>query len=181
MTAVPPWLIRPLGHDDLPLYRPLRLEALRRHPEAFAASFEEEQDNDQSRMIGDHPSLTLGGFMRDRLVATAGYVVSPRVKQRHRGHVVGVYVAPSCRGSGLAPALLDRLIQQARATGLMVLTLSVTVGNTRRASALSARRIHRLWHRAAWSAHRDTIFRRRTDGLEAARSAVISCHFKVTE
>lgn len=130
MTAVPPWLIRPLGHDDLPLYRPVRLEALRRHPEAFAASFEEEQDNDQSRMIGDHPSLTLGGFMRDELVATAGYVVSLRVKQRHRGHVVGVYVAPQCRGNGLAPALIDRLIQQARATGLTVLTLSVTVGNT---------------------------------------------------
>lgn len=129
MTTDPPWLIRPLTQDDLPLYRPVRLEALRLHPEAFAASFEEEQDNDQSRMIGDHPSLTLGGFVQDRLVATAGYVVSPRIKQRHRGHVVAVYVAVQARGSGLAPALLNRLIQEARATGLLVLTLSVTVGN----------------------------------------------------
>ncbi len=136
MTSGIPWLIRPLGSPDLPLYRPVRLEALRRHPEAFATSFEEERDNDQARMIGEYPSLTLGGFMRDQLVATAGYVVSPRIKQRHRGHVVGVYVAAPARGSGLAPALLDRLIHEARSTGLLILTLSVTVGN------IAARRLY---------------------------------------
>jgi ribosomal protein S18 acetylase RimI-like enzyme len=129
MSHDPPWIIRPLSHDDLPLYRPVRLEALRLHPEAFAASFEEEQDNDQSRMIGEFPSLTLGGFVQGKLVATAGYVVSPRIKQRHRGHVVGVYVAPSCRGTGLAPALIRHLIREAKSTGLLLLTLSVTVGN----------------------------------------------------
>lgn len=29
------FVVRPLGLDDLPLYRPLRLQALRDHPTAF--------------------------------------------------------------------------------------------------------------------------------------------------
>ena len=89
------------------------------------------------RMIGVPPNVSLGGFVGDRLVAMAGYVVSPRVKLRHKGHVVGVYVAPEWRGSGLAPALLGRLVAEARAAGLQILTLSVTVGNP------AARRLYR--------------------------------------
>jgi ribosomal protein S18 acetylase RimI-like enzyme len=115
----------------------VRLRALREHPEAFGSSFEEEHGDDMRRMIGVAPNLSLGGFVGDRLVAVAGYVVPPKVKQRHKGHVVGVYVAPEWRGSGLAPALLGRLIAEARAAGLRMLTLSVTVGNP------AARRLYR--------------------------------------
>jgi ribosomal protein S18 acetylase RimI-like enzyme len=122
-------VIRPLRQDDLPLYRPVRLEALRQHPDAFGSSFEEEQDDDLTRMIGAGPSVTLGGFVGEALAGIAGLVVSPRLKQRHKGHIVGVYVVRSCRRTGLAGALLDRLIQEARASGLVQLTLSVTVGN----------------------------------------------------
>jgi ribosomal protein S18 acetylase RimI-like enzyme len=63
------------------------------------------------------------------LVATAAVVVSPKLKQRHKGHVVGVYVAPPWPGTGLARALTIRLIEEARANGLLGLTLSVTTGN----------------------------------------------------
>ena len=115
----------------------MRLRALREHPEAFGSSVEEEQSDDMRRMIGLAPNVTLGGFVGDALVATAGYVVSPRVKQRHKAHVVGVYVAPDWRRSGLAPALLDRLITEARVAGLRMLTLSVTAGNE------AARRLYR--------------------------------------
>lgn len=112
------------------MYRPVRLEALRQHPEAFGAAWEEEQDSDLSRMIGQPPNLTLGGFAAGALVGTAGFVVSPRIKQRHKGHVVGFYVVPSHRRTGLARHLLDCLIKEARLAGLNVLTLSVSVGNT---------------------------------------------------
>jgi ribosomal protein S18 acetylase RimI-like enzyme len=125
-----PWLIRPLAQGDLPLYAPLRLEALRQHPDAFGSAFEEEQGSDLGRMIGDRPSVTLGGFIGGDLVGTAGLVVSPRVKQRHKGHIVGVYVSQPWRRTGLARALLERLIQEARSSGLILLTLSVTAGNT---------------------------------------------------
>jgi ribosomal protein S18 acetylase RimI-like enzyme len=80
-------------------------------------------------MIGTPPNATWGGFVGDSLAGTAGLVVSGKRKQRHKGHVVGVYAADPWRRAGLGRALLDRLIQEARADGLMLLTLSVTVGN----------------------------------------------------
>jgi ribosomal protein S18 acetylase RimI-like enzyme len=125
-----------LRQSDLPLYRPMRLEALRRHPEAFGSSVEEEQDSDMSRMIGGPPNMTLGGFVNDALVGSLGLVVSPKLKQRHKGHIIGVYVVPEWRRTGLAQALLDRMVKEARSSGLTVLTLSVTAGNA------SARRVY---------------------------------------
>lgn len=118
-----------MRQGDLPLYRPLRLEALRRHPEAFGSSFEEEQGSDLAHLIGAPPNVTLGGFATGALVGSAALVVSLKFKQRHKGHIIGVYVDPAWRRRGLARALLDALIHQARAQGLMLLTLSVTVGN----------------------------------------------------
>jgi ribosomal protein S18 acetylase RimI-like enzyme len=125
-----PWLIRRLGQGDLPLFRALRLKALRQHPNAFGSSFEEEQGSDLARMIGDAPSATYGGFVENRLVASTGLIVSPKIKQCHKGHVVGVYVAPPWRRTGVAGALLDQIVLDARASGLILLTLSVTAGNT---------------------------------------------------
>jgi ribosomal protein S18 acetylase RimI-like enzyme len=127
------WLIRRLTQSDLPAYRPLRLAALRDHPEAFGSSFEEEQADTpeipMSRLIVRPPGITLGGFVTDLLVGTACLAVSPRIKQRHKGHVLAVYVTPEWRGTGLARDLMDDLVGHARATGLITLTLSVTVGN----------------------------------------------------
>jgi ribosomal protein S18 acetylase RimI-like enzyme len=80
-------------------------------------------------MIGEKPNVTLGGFVVDALVGTVALIVPPKLKQRHKGHVVGVYVAPTWRGTGLARALTARLIAEARAGGLILLTLSVTIGN----------------------------------------------------
>jgi ribosomal protein S18 acetylase RimI-like enzyme len=118
-----------LRQDDLPLFKTLRLEGLRQHPEAFGSSVEEEQDSDLSYMIGAKPNVTLGAFARDALVGIVALVVSPKRKQRHKGHVVGVYVAPPWRRTGLAAVLTARLIDEARANGLRLLTLSVTTGN----------------------------------------------------
>jgi ribosomal protein S18 acetylase RimI-like enzyme len=131
-----PWLIRPLRQGDLSLFRPLRLEALRQHPDAFGSSVEDEQDSDMSRWFGEPPNVTLGGFVNDEMVGSAGLIVSPKLKQRHKGHIVGVYVAPGWRRTGLARALLDRLIQEARTSGLVLLTLTVATGN------VSAQRIY---------------------------------------
>ncbi len=45
-------------------------------------------------------------------------------------HVVGTWVAPSLRGTGLAARLLDTLAAHARADGAEQLTLWVMRGNT---------------------------------------------------
>lgn len=122
-------MIRRLQQDDMPLYRPLRLAALLHHPDAFGSSYEEEHDGDLSHLIGEGVNVTLGGFVDQALVGTAGLLVSPKLKQRHKGHIVGIYVAPPWRGTGLARGLLNGLILTARANGLVALSLSVTVGN----------------------------------------------------
>jgi len=122
-------IIRPLLHEDADHVLPLRLEALRLHPEAFGADFSEENRAVLPRLIGQPPALTLGCFDGDALVGMAGLMVSGRVKQRHKGQVFAVYVTPSWRGTGLARAMMRRLIEHAAASGLRSLTLTVTVGN----------------------------------------------------
>ena len=129
MNGGAPWLIRRLRQTDLAQFRELRLQALRLHPEAFGSSFEEEQGSDLAWMIGTPPNATWGGFVAGELAGTAALVVSGKRKQRHKGHVVGVYVAAPWRRAGLGQALLERLIQGARADGLVLLTLSVASGN----------------------------------------------------
>lgn len=107
----------------------MRLAALRNHPEAFGADCQEEAAADLSRLIGAGRSATFGAFQDKHLIGIAGLVVPERIKQRHRGQVVSVYVVPDHRRDGVAAALVDALIVHARAAGLLVLTLSVTVGN----------------------------------------------------
>ena len=136
MSTRPIWLIRPLEQRDLPVFRTLRLQALRDHPDAFGSSFEEEEHDDLSRLIGKPPNLTLGGFVDGEVVGSAGLMVPAKIKQRHKGHIVGVYLVPKVRHSGLAAALMDVLITHARDSKLIVLTLTVTVGNE------SARRLY---------------------------------------
>jgi ribosomal protein S18 acetylase RimI-like enzyme len=118
-----------LRPEDVPLYRTLRLEALQAHPTAFGADTEEDRAGDLSRMIGRPPAVTLGGFVGGVLAGSAGLIVSDRLKQRHKGQVVGVYVMPARRRTGLARAMIDGLIAHGRAAGLVMLTLSVTADN----------------------------------------------------
>jgi GNAT superfamily N-acetyltransferase len=132
LSDPPLWRIRPLTQSDLPAYRPVRLAALRDHPEAFGSSYEEEQGDaleTMGRLIAAPPGITLGGFAADQLAGITSLTVSPRIKLRHKGHITAVYVAPELRGTGLARGLLDGIIMHARAVGLLALTLCVTVGN----------------------------------------------------
>jgi ribosomal protein S18 acetylase RimI-like enzyme len=127
------WQVRKLVPADLSDYRKLRLTALAAHPEAFGSSWEEEAQFDDctfvQRMTQAPPSVALGGFSGPALVGTASMVVQPRVKQRHKGTIYGVYVDPWHRGSGLAQGLMEALLAEARHAGLLLLQLSVTVGN----------------------------------------------------
>ncbi len=123
------WTLRPLGLEDADRLLPLRLEALRKHPEAFGADVSEEGPAVIGRLIGRHPSVTLGGFVGETMVGMAGLAVPDRIKARHKGHVWGFYVTPAFRRSGLSGAMMAVLIEHARRIGLLGLTLTVTVGN----------------------------------------------------
>jgi ribosomal protein S18 acetylase RimI-like enzyme len=125
-------LVRRLIPEDASLFRPLRLAALQRHPEAFGSSHEEEcgqPDAWFARFLGGPPGGAFGGFRGDRLVAIVCNYVQDRPKLRHEGHVASVYVDPTERGQGTGAALMRHLIDAARVDGLSLLRLSVTAGN----------------------------------------------------
>lgn len=132
MDALP--LIRPLTEADATAYRSLRLQALRDHPEAFGASYEDEVarslEMTARRLDGGPLNRVFGAFAGDDLVGTAGFIVPDRsLKSCHKGLLVGVHVAPAHRGHGLGRALVTAVIDHARAH-VVLLQAGVGVANT---------------------------------------------------
>jgi len=125
--------IRRLTRADVAAFRALRLEGLQRYPEAFGSSYEEESEYtpaDFERFLPDSPpGGAYGAFVDGALVGIAALVVSPKLKQRHKGHLVAVYLTPAHRRGGLARRLIEMLLQEARTSGLLSVTLTVTAGN----------------------------------------------------
>lgn len=130
--------IRPLAPGDFAAYRAVRLRGLAEHPEAFTSSFDEEStaegDARIARRLAPSPQSPhdgmLGAFDGATLVGTVGITVDMRAKTRHRGLVVGMYVVPERAREGIGRALVDAIIERARATpGIDSLMLTVTEGN----------------------------------------------------
>jgi RimJ/RimL family protein N-acetyltransferase len=108
--------LRRLEADDAASYRELRLEGLKNHPEAFSASWEDEAAKPASWWAERlEPSTVFGGWIDDSpLLGVAGFHVNGAAKLRHKGILWGMYVRPQARGSGLAAALVQRVIEHAR-------------------------------------------------------------------
>jgi RimJ/RimL family protein N-acetyltransferase len=138
-TAIPQKLIRlrRLEASDVADYRELRLEALKSHPEAFGSSFEDESDQSQAWWAERLEAATVfGGWIDDStLLGVAGFRPQGGFKHRHKGVLWGMYVRPVARGSGLAAALVQRVIEHARP---LVEEINLTVV----ASNAAARRLY---------------------------------------
>ena len=130
-------LIRSLTTTDAALYQPLRLRALREHPEAFAPAFEEEQqlplENIANRLQQSSAErYVLGAFDGEEPRGLLHFRRWEGLKIRHRASIGGMYVPPEYRGQGIGKALLLDAITRARTlSGLEDLILAVTVGNER--------------------------------------------------
>lgn len=126
------YVVRALGQDDAAAFRRVRLDALRLHPEAFVASFDDEVQLDAAQFAERlaAPGLTrFGGFDGDELVGLVGLHLRPGLKERHKATLFSMYVAAGHRRSGLAQDLVAAVINRARAAGALALQLVVTVGN----------------------------------------------------
>jgi ribosomal protein S18 acetylase RimI-like enzyme len=125
--------IRRLTPADAPAYWPLRMRALREHADAFTSSFEEESlrplSYAEARLGPKSSSQFWGAFVNDALIGMVGLDFEQRVKNQHKGTVIGMYVAPEFAGHGVGRALLDALLAAARAQGLEMLILTVTHGS----------------------------------------------------
>ena len=127
-------VVRELTPEDAEAYRPLRLEALQSAPSAFASSFEEEADRDldvvRERLRGGPDRANFGAFLDARLVGTSAIFRMPRLKERHKAYLVGMYVAPAARRTGVGRALVAAVLDRARAMpGLRQVLLGVEAGN----------------------------------------------------
>ena len=133
----PPRTIRRIGTDDAAIYREMRLEGLKTHPDSFGASWEDEIEEPDSWWTGRLESNTVfGGWIGNSpLLGVAGFYVPHASKQRHKGVLWGMYVRPDARGTGLAASLLQHVIAHAR---LQVEEIRLTV----MASNDAARRLY---------------------------------------
>lgn len=131
---MPDATIRLLEPSDLDAYRALRLRMLAEHPDAFgsdAASFAAQPDAEVAeRLRASADRFFLGAFVDGALAGSVGFFREARPKVRHKGTLVGVYVAPERRRLGLARALLEAALRRARSLeGLEQVHLAVVTDN----------------------------------------------------
>ena len=126
--------VRILTSADAAAFRALRLRALKEHPDAFTSSYEEDVAKPLSateqRIAGEPDNVFWGAFVDGAIRGMVGLTREARAKNRHKGDVVAMYVAPEFGRRGLARALLQAVIDHARdGAGLEQLVLSVTRSN----------------------------------------------------
>ena len=109
-------MVRVLTAADAAGFRDIRLAGLADDPRAFSADWSAEsvQDIDWfATRIASSAIFAVDGE-GGRLLGITGLSIPQNPKQRHRGHIWGVYVRPEARGAGVATAMLAAAIGAAR-------------------------------------------------------------------
>ena len=122
--------VRRLAQTDAGAFREIRLEGLRLHPEAFGASWREEQAQ-PLEWFADRLGAGFvlgGGTANERLDGVAGLYVPEAEKARHKGTLWGMYVRPEARRIGLGHRLVEAVVEHAR-TQVEEMILGVSVEN----------------------------------------------------
>jgi len=101
-------MIKKLGKNDWREWREIRLEALKKSPDSFLSSFEEE-DNTPDNMWAEQleNSLKFGYFINDEIVGCSGLLIEKAVKMSHTATLSSMYVKDDFRGSGVGLALVN--------------------------------------------------------------------------
>ena len=128
--------IRLISPSDVEAYYPLRLRALREHPEAFSSAYEEQAglapvDFAATYMEEPTPNrFMLGAWLDGILVGNLALFRSSGVKTRHQAELARMYVAPEARRQGIGWRLLQAVLERARELpGLELVTLGVMSAN----------------------------------------------------
>ena len=114
--------IRALTEEDAAAYWALRYDALQTEPFAFGSAAEEhaattvEQAAARIRQT-PRPSFTWGAFECGELVGIATFVKETGLKERHKGHIYGVFVKQAWRNRGVGKALIMALLNRAKEDG----------------------------------------------------------------
>ncbi|HEX4202119.1 MAG TPA: GNAT family N-acetyltransferase [Chthoniobacterales bacterium] len=123
--------IRRLTPSDADAFRSVRLEALQNAPEAFGSTFEKESAEPLQHFVDRLArNVVFGGFLDLSLVGVAGFYKQEGTKMNHKGVLWGMYVKREARGSGLATALVETVLDHASKEVEQV-QLTVVVNNAR--------------------------------------------------
>jgi ribosomal protein S18 acetylase RimI-like enzyme len=130
-------LIRVLLPADASAYWQLRLFALQESPEAFATSYEEAIRREHAveevakNLSQSENGFTVGAFdQKNDLVGIVTFYRERSLKLRHKGYLVGMYVSPHVRRTGIGRQLIAEVIKKAREMpGLEQIHLSVVTTN----------------------------------------------------
>ena len=112
--------IRALTAADTDAAHPLRQQALRQAPLAFASSPGDSHETPDAWRALLGRAEVYGGFDGRALRGMAGLRFNQAAKTRHKAHLWGVYVAPEARGRGLGRMLVAHVIAQARGRATQV-------------------------------------------------------------
>jgi RimJ/RimL family protein N-acetyltransferase len=131
-------MIRRVEAEDWELLRDVRLRALREDPEAFLATHAHESafadEQWQERASQAHG----GSFIALREGTPDGLATGLLADDSETVILVGMWVAPALRGTGVARDLVGCVVDWARSRGARRVLLSVE-GNNERAARLYAR------------------------------------------
>ncbi len=135
-AAVPGIEVRLLTAADAPAYRDLMLHAYAAAPDAFTSTPEERAREPLDwwvRRIGGPATLSraFGAFAAGgALVGAVALEGSAKPKNRHKAHLVGMFVRETMRGHGAGRALVEAALAHARdVLEIEAVDLTVTEGN----------------------------------------------------
>ncbi|HKU05271.1 MAG TPA: GNAT family N-acetyltransferase [Bradyrhizobium sp.] len=106
--------IRLLTCADVLAYKDIRLDGLRRNPEAFASTFEDERDMPldwfKDRIA---QSQIFGAVLSEGLIGVVGLRSHADAKQRHKAMIWGMYVRREARQYGIGERLIGAAVAYA--------------------------------------------------------------------
>jgi ribosomal protein S18 acetylase RimI-like enzyme len=124
-------VVRRLGDADYEGLREIRLEALRLHPDCFSAELEVEEAFTREQWLSRLASAaTFGGFTDGALNGVVVFAKPSSKKTRHTGELGAMYVRAAARGTGVADALIEAIIDHA-VNEVEQLKLTVNTENAR--------------------------------------------------
>ncbi len=124
-------MIRQVHPENVLIWKNIRLEAIKLHPEAFGGSFEEEsQQSDADFASQLEKNVIFAAFENGEIGGCVGFFSFQPLKLRHRGTLFSMYVKQAQRGTGLSDQLVQTVLNYAHSRVRQVHYTVVTTNET---------------------------------------------------